>query len=245
MKPKNNEMANGINMKIIRECRQVLSHTLTMLLNESIDKNEFPETLKVAEVVPLFKKGSKKEPTNYRPISLLDPLSKIFEKVIETQLKAHMEWWGHLAKEQHGYRAEHSCDSMIISFLHEISESLWENDVSIVILLDCSKAFVSISRLLLIEKLRRHGVNENALELVTSYLNDRTQCVKIDNVYSDFLKCETGVPQGSILGPILYIVYTNDVGQAIKAWNSLYADDNNSNHRDKKSMEQCQRHKHP
>ena len=233
MKPKANVMSNGINMKIIRECRQVLSHSLTHLLNESIQQNVFPAQLKIAEVVPLYKKGPKTEPTNYRPISLLDPFGKVYEKLIESQLRTFMEGRGHLSNNQHGYRTAHSCDSMIVAFLQEVSDSLQAGDVSVLILLDCSKAFDSISRPLLIEKLRRYGVRGGALSLITSYLNDRTQRVKIEETYSSVLACSTGVPQGSIFGPLLYIIYTNDVEVAIDAWSSLYADDNNSSHRAK------------
>ena len=233
MKPKNNDMANSISMKIIRECREVLSHSLTLLLNESIEKDTFPDILKIAEVVPLYKKGSKKEATNYRPISLLDPFGKIFEKLIEFQLRAFMEYAEHLSPNQHGYREHHSCDSMVISFLQEVSETLRNDDVAVIILLDCSKAFDSISRPLLLEKLRRYGIKDGALDLIRSYLSDRIQRVKVDSTYSDVLPCITGVPQGSILGPLLYIIYTNDVDVAIKSWSALYADDNNSLHRAK------------
>ena len=234
LKPKHNDMDNSISMKIIRECKDVLSHTLTLLLNESIEKNVFPEVLKIAEVVPLYKnKGSRKEATNYRPISLLDPFGKIFEKIIEFQLRAFMEYAEQLTKSQHGYRENHSCDSMIISFLQEVSDSLRNDDVAVIILLDCSKAFDSISRPLLLKKLEKYGIREGALELIRSYLVDRTQRVKVGTTYSDFLPCHTGVPQGSILGPVLYIIYTNDVDVAIDSWSSLYADDNNSMHRAK------------
>ena len=237
LKPKHNEMDNSISMKIIRECREVLSHTLTLLINESIEKDVFPEVLKVAEVVPLHKKGSRKEATNYRPISLLDPFGKIFEKIIEFQLRAFMEYAEQLTKSQHGYRENHSCDSMIISFLQEVSDSLKEDDVAVIILLDCSKAFDSISRPLLLQKLEKYGIKKGALELIRSYLTNRTQRVKIGSTYSDHLPCHTGVPQGSILGPVLYIIYTNDVDVAIESWSSLYADDNNSMHRAKTLQE--------
>ena len=233
MKPKANVMSNGINMKIVRECRKVLSPTLTTLLNESITKNVFPEQLKIAEVVPLYKKGQKEQPTNYRPISLLDPFSKVYEKILEGQLRTYMETNRLLTKNQHGYRMQHSCDSMIISFLQEMSDSLQAGDISVVLMLDCSKAFDSISRPLLLKKLEKYGLRNGALELVASYLTDRNQRVKIDQAYSELLPCATGVPQGSIFGPLLYIIYTNDVDIAIDSWSSLYADDNNSSHRAK------------
>ena len=138
-----------------------------------------------------------------------------------------------LTKNQHGYRMQHSCDSMIISFLQEMSDSLQAGDISVVLMLDCSKAFDSISRPLLLRKLEQYGLRGGALELVASYLTDRNQRVKIAQAYSDLLPCATGVPQGSIFGPLLYIIYTNDVDIGINSWSSLYADDNNSSHRAK------------
>ena len=235
MKPKNNKMSNNINMKIIKECIEPLAPLITKLIQESIDNCTFPQHLKSAEVCALYKsKGCNKECTNYRPISLLDPFSKIFEKTMEQSIRQHMETWHLITDSQHGFRGGHSTDSMVIPLLEELSSIIEEDLAAVLIMMDCSKAFDSISRPLLLKKMERYGFTDNSLKLLDSYLSDRHQQVRINDTYSDRLPCDTGVPQGSILGPILYGCYTNDVAQSIIDWAALFADDSNSLHKDKK-----------
>ena len=128
MKPKNNNMVNGINMKVLKGTVSVLAHPMAKIMSNSIEAGIFPSNLRDAEVVPLFKKGCKDNPSNYRPILLLSPFSKVYEKFIEGQLRVHMEGEGQLSSVQHGYREGHSTDSMSIPLLEDLAKALEEKE---------------------------------------------------------------------------------------------------------------------
>ena len=229
-KAKNNDMENGINSKIVKALCPAISHTLARLISASIDQSTFPSTLKKAEVIGLFKKGDPTVPGNYRPISLLSPFAKIYEKWIEKCLRSFCDTANILPESQHGFRKFHSVDSMSIPMLEQIAKERDKGKVLVVAFLDCSKAFDSISREVLIRKLEKMGVKGKALELLKSYLSCRVQRVRVGNEYSDCLLVSFGVPQGSILGPLLYLLYCADMEEALKGICDIicFADDTNT-----------------
>ena len=236
MKDKNNNMESGVNMKIVKKVHCAISHILTQLIANSIAESVFPASLKRGEVIGLYKqKGDQTDPSNYRPITLTSPFSKIFEKWIEMNIRQYCEVTNALPESQHGFRANHSVDSMSIPMLEKIAKERDAGNSIVIVFADCSKAFDSISREILIQKLEKLGVKGSALELLRSYLTCRVQKVRVGSRYSRYLVVSCGVPQGSILGPLLYLLYCADMEEALKCICDvlLYADDTNTIHSEK------------
>ena len=175
-----------------------------------LETGVFPDKLKVAKVIPLFKKGDPTLLTNYRPISLLLSLSKIFEKVIYQQLYAYFENSNLFFKGQYGFRKGHSTEMASLELVDRILSFMDNGDTPIGIFLDLSKAFDTLNHNILLHKLKHYVLSKNSTGLIKNYLENRTQYVNFDNVDSDHQKISTGVPQGSILGPLLFLIYVND-----------------------------------
>ncbi len=199
---------------------------LTYILNLSIRTKAFPEEWKAAQVTAIYKDGKRDEPSNYRPISVLPTCSKLLERVIHTQLYAFLKASGLLSKAQSGFRAGHSTVTCMIDFLHAIYQGIDNGETSGVLFLDLRKAFDTVDHYILLRKLRSIGLKESAVTWFRSYLTNRMQSVKYNGEVSDPLPITCGVPQGSILGPLLFIIYVNDMPDAFVGPKlNLYADD--------------------
>ena len=187
-----------------------LTPLLTVAINKSIEENIFPDSAKIASVIPLDKgKPNKNEISNYRPVSVLNTFSKFYEKVIKNQLLRFMkEHFSHLIS---AYRTNYSSQHAIIRLLEEWRKNLDDNLVVGAVLTDLFKAFDSIPHDLLIAKLAAYDLSEEALMYILSYLSNRKQCVRINDTYSEFENIITGVPQGSILGPLSFNLSINDL----------------------------------
>ena len=224
--PKNSAGYDGISTKLLLALQHTIVKPITLIINQSLNTGIFPSKLKVAKVIPIFKKGNKKLLENYRPISILPSLSKIFEKVVFHQLYSYFDTNNLLNPNQYGFRKKISTEHAI---LHIVDRLLFEIDnfkTPIAIFLDLSKAFDTLNSEILIGKLKFYGISNNALEWFHSYMTDRKQFIEFQNEKSDFTKIKTGVPQGSILGPLLFIIYINDIINATSYFESiLYADD--------------------
>ena len=217
---------DGLTAEILKVSHDVLVEKLTHLVNESLKSGTFPQVLKAARVVPIFKSGKKSIRENYRPISVLSVLSKIFERVVHERLYNFMDKNKLLYPRQFGFRSKLSP----IHALSDITEIIKDNsnlDISC-ILLDLQKAFDTRNHDILLYKLEAYGVRGVCLDWFTSYLSKRSQCVSINGKVSKPLLIHCGVPQGSILGRLLFINYINDFTNSCKnIIPFLFADDAN------------------
>ena len=181
--------------------------------------------MKIAQVVPLFKKNDPLDVKNYRPVSILPVISKIFEKVLAWQLSEYFEdiFHSYLC----AFRKRHGCQTIVLKLLEDWKKSLDKKDYAAAILMDLSKAFDCLPHDILLCKLSAYGLNRKSVSLIENYLSNRKQQVKIEGNVSDYEDVVKGVPQGSILGPLLFNIFINDIFLFIKKSTLYnYADDN-------------------
>lgn len=217
---------DSITSSVIKGNRFLLVDVFAEIINRCLEKGVFPLCLKKALVVPLHKKGLKTDVSNYRPISLLPMFSKVFEKVIKSRIDAFLCRYHPLPQNQFGFRAGCSAEDALLNVMEKVYSSTNDGRCTAVLFLDLSKAFDTVSHPLLIEKLRNMGFLGVSERLMTSYLMARFQAVKVNNVCSDFLQISSGVPQGSILGPLLFLIYIAELCRLIlKGRLTAYADD--------------------
>ncbi|KAI5708544.1 hypothetical protein M8J77_024913 [Diaphorina citri] len=234
-----NKTAKGedeIPLSIIQDSIEHLAKPLSSIFNESLETGCFPCDYKNAIIIPLFKKGEQHSIKNYRPISLLNTISKIFEKLMHSRLMNHLQKHKLLSDVQFGFVNNRSTSDAISNFLAELYLSLYQTKSAIGIFCDLSKAFDCVGHAHLLHKLESYGVRGKTLDWFTSYLSDRTQQVSIETlspqgtcegVLSSRGRVERGVPQGSILGPLLFLLYVNDIKSCTttNALFTLFADD--------------------
>ena len=223
-----NGKASDFPIKIIKKLSHVLCKTLAPLYNYHTSIGIFPEPLKIGKITPIYKKDNEEHLENYRPISTLPIFGKIFEKVIYTRLYGFLSSQGILHDKQFVFRISHSTSHALNYSIHYIKQALRAGDHILGIFIDLSKAFDTIDHKILLSKLEIYGVRGCALGLLESYLSERKQYVSVLGETSDQLHVEYGVPQGSCLGPLLFLIYINDICNACK--NSefiLFADDTN------------------
>ena len=197
--------------KILKTCAHIISEPLSQIINQSIEKGIFVDTGKIALVTPLYKNpkaGSRQDISHYRPLSVLTSFSKIFERYYLDSMLNHVNKI--LDKHISAYRKGHSCQHVLLKLTEEWRKHMDQNKIVGGLLMDLSKAFDCLPHELLIAKLAAYGFEEATLNLLYSYLKNRKQAVKINGIFSDFLEILSGVPQGSILGPILFNIFMND-----------------------------------
>ena len=222
---KNSCGLDGISSKLIKIIEPAIIKPLT-LFNQVLNTGIFPDELKIAKVIPLFKKDDPKLLKNYRPISLLPTTSKVVEKIIFTQLSTYFNENKLIFDNQYGFRPKHSTEYAGLELVDRIITQMDKKEVPIKKFLDLSKAFDTIDHTVLLAKLRYYGIHDTALLLLKSYLNNRKQYVEFEDTKSEILPITIGVPQGSILGPLLFIIYINDFSQASNIFKFImYADD--------------------
>ena len=202
--------------------------TLTDIINSSFITGVFPVQLKIAKVIPIHKSGPKTEVSNYRPISLLSSFSKIFEKIMHNRVVNFLEDNNALYDMQFGFRAGRSCEQALLTANNEILAALSKKQIALLLLIDFSKAFDMVDHDIMLDKLEHYGIRGIANKWFKSYLCDRKQYVSIKGEFSSEQLLRYSVPQGSILGPLLFVIYINDMPNINKFVKFiLYADDAN------------------
>ena len=219
---------NHISVKIFKENREILAPTIRDIVNASFSAGVFPDVLKWATVIPILKGGDSTLLLNYRPISLLSIFSKIFERCLYNRLIEFTSINKILTPNQHGFLKNHSTETALISYLEHLYNIINLGKYSINLFIDFKKAFDTLNHNILLQKLELYGIRGPVFNLIKSYLSNRGMRVKIGDSFSSYRFVNIGIPQGSILGPLLFILYVNDMpGFTDEIFTVMYADDSN------------------
>ena len=217
-----------ISVNIVKQVYDSIEPSLFHIFNLSIKNGQFPNQLKIARVTPIFKSGDECNVANYRPISVLPCFSKVLERIMYNRLYKHLVRNNILYKKQFGFQKHRSTEHTVIELVSETTDAFNKNMFTLGVFLDLSKAFDTVNHDILLSKLKLYGIQDNSLKWFTNYLTNRKQCIAYNNKMTQFRSIACGIPQGSILGPLLFLIYVNDLHRSSNLLNFiLFADDTN------------------
>ena len=211
--------------KVLMELSRELSVPLNILFNKSLEEGKIPSEWKSANVVAIFKKGTKSSPGNYRPVSLTCVICKLLESFIRDVIVDHMNLYAIYSNCQHGFRKHRSCVTQLLKVMEDFTKLIEEKSDFDIIYLDFRKAFDQVPHQRLLSKLSSVGITGNIHKWLADLVSDRNQRVRVGNSYSRTAKVLSGIPQGSILGPILFTIFINDLPKWVSSNCTIFADD--------------------
>lgn len=216
----------NISATVVRDAFLAIPHIITKLFNQAIVLSDFPDRWKSAVVVPLHKGGKRSEYSNYRPISILPLPGKLLERCYHHHITYYLESHGLLIENQSGFRRGHSTSTAVCKLTNDIFDSMNNKRMSVVSFIDLTKAFDTVNHNILLKKLDHLGIKGNLNKCIKNYLTNREQCTRVGESMSEPLTVSCGVPQGSVLGPLLFLIYINDITEYISSKDiELFADD--------------------
>ena len=210
---------------VLKECANEITPAITSIFQASLDTGKLPTDWTNANISPIYKKGDKHAAENYRPVSLTSVTCKLLEHIICSHILKHTDRHRILSPLNHGFRAGHSCETQLLTTLEDFTKNFDKNIQTDIAILDFSKAFDTVPHRKLLEKMKKYGIKGNILQWVSSFLTTRKMKVVIDGFCSEEDQVTSGVPQGTVLGPILFLIHINDLPLVVESQVRLFADD--------------------